>query len=119
MDLDHLVEIFTHQNVPARHQRGGGGAEIGKDQSAQLFDRIGLDSDLLLVGILRQRAIFERLFEASSIGIKKPAVVRAAQPSLLRDPVFQRKTSMRAALADEPVLAAFRSIEREVLAKDS
>jgi hypothetical protein len=117
VDLDDLVEIIAHQNVPARDQRDRLRTEIGENQPAQLRDRIGLDGDLVLVAVLGERAILERLLQAAALGVEKPAVIGAAQALLVRNAVFHGQAAVRTAIADEPHSPRSGTVEGEVLAE--
>src|SRR5207244_2859657 len=89
---------------------------IGKHQSAQLLDRIGLELHLAL-----QSAVcgFSRLSDAVPFGVVCPSVIRAPQPLLDRVSVRQINSSMRADMVDQSDRAAQIPEQYQILSEDS
>src|SRR5262245_35850469 len=86
--------IFSHQHIESRQQRGGLWAQIGKNDPAQLLSFISGVTNTLSEGTVGR---LPRHFQDSPFDVVKPAMVAAAQPSILEMTEFQRSAAMRTA----------------------
>src|SRR5215470_15494247 len=73
--------IFPHQHVESRQQRGRLRAKIGKNDSAQLLSFVGRVMNTLSKGAVSR---LTGHLQYSSFDVVKPAMVAAAQPSILQ-----------------------------------
>src|SRR5437870_4789868 len=119
LGLDDLAEpVLPREEFPIRHQGARLRAEIGPEEAAQLFDRVGLDTDLILETGLGMRQILVGLHQNAAVGAVEPAMVVAAQPAFLDIAIAEVGAAMPAMAVEEPVAAAEILVEDEVLAQE-
>ena len=93
-----------------------GRAHVGEHQPLVLLHPIGALEDRLLELAVRRLA---RRLQAGAVHIVSPAVIAAAQPSLLRDAVFERSAAVRAVSVQQPVAPASVAEQHQVLTHDA
>src|SRR5579883_176876 len=103
------------QRLPHRQFRRRQRAEIGKNEAGTFFDRIRLDIAAGPRGP-GTGGIFIRLLEAAAGRVHQPAVIRAANTSLLDPTISHVGAAMGAVPVDQAVVAGAVAIEHEILA---
>src|SRR5262249_47662222 len=108
--------IFPRQHIKSRQQRGRLRAKIGKNDPAQLLSFISGVTNTLFKGTVSG---LTGHFQDSSFDVVKPAMIAAAQPTILEMTEFQRSAAMRTAKRQQsqPVLLVAK--EHEIFTQDS
>src|SRR5581483_5031289 len=88
--------------------------QVGEDEAQVLLGRIAADADLS-----RKGGVLGRLLHAFACVVVLPTVIEAANAVALDPACRELGAAMRAAERQQVRLAAFTSIEREVLAHDT
>src|SRR5581483_8840057 len=88
--------------------------QVGEDEAQVLLGRIAADADLS-----RKGGVLGRLLHALACVVVLPTVIEAANAVALDPACRELGAAMRAAERQQVRLAAFTSIEREVLAHDT
>src|SRR5215831_8490821 len=106
--LDHLRDVAMRgrrlrPREVGRRRPSVGGAEVSPDDTARFHRGIAARSDL--VRELELRGLVHHV-DATAVHVELPAVVDAAEPTLLVPPEEERGLAMRAALVEEPDAAA-------------
>src|SRR5215510_7304173 len=112
----HSNSIFPHQHIKSRQQRGRLWAKIGKNDPAQLLSFISGVTNTLSEGTVSG---LTGHFQDSSSDVVKPAMIAAAQSSILEMTKFQRSAAMRTAKRQQsqPVLLVAK--QHEIFAQNS
>ena len=90
-----------------------------QSKTALCFHGIGGRVHLVFEARLRMRGIFERLLDAAPVLVEEPAVVVAAQPALLDEPVREVGAAVRAVAPDEPERPIQILVEHEIFAEQT
>ena len=113
---DRARAILAKQQIVARQRRRRIGAEIGEDQTRDLFGGIGG-----LMHLVGERAIgrFGRHLDAAPVGGEFPAMIAAADPVGLDTAEFERGAAMRAGAIEQADAARSGAKQNEILAQDA
>src|SRR5581483_3912736 len=125
--LDHLQEVavddarverahavLSDEDIVARQQRRGIGAEIREDDAGKLLHLVCGLADAAFVAAVGR---LPRLFEDFAFDVVKPAVIAAAEPAVLDVAERERGAAMRAAERQETRAAAIVAEQHEVFAQ--
>jgi hypothetical protein len=103
VDRDLPNAVRPHVQIPARKRRSRQRAHVREDQAAEFLHRIPREPATHLALRLR----LQRPLQTRAGGTEEPAVIRTAQPALVRDPELEIDAAVKTPVADEAEAAAF------------